>query len=175
MFYSFGVGRVVLERYYRELLNFCTRRVRDRDKAADLAQESYARVLAMQQAGQVILEPAALLKTVAVRAEIDMHRRAVNRQHDDIDALDEAQQFAGPQHLQPEEAYASSQAMQAYLDTIDALPERCREAFRMYLFDDLANKEIAARLGVTVGMVDQYIRRGKLACAARRKALGHDD
>ncbi|VFR42438.1 FIG006045: Sigma factor, ECF subfamily [plant metagenome] len=132
-------------------------------------------MLAMQQAGQAILEPVALLKTVAMRAEIDMHRRAAIRQHDDIDALDESHQIAGPRHLQPEEAYAASQAMQAYLDTIDALPERCREAFRMHLFDDLTNQEIAERLGVTVGMVNQYIRRGKLACAARRKALGHDD
>ena len=98
----------MIARYYKDLLNFCRRRVRDRDKAADLAQESYARVLAMQQAGQVILEPAALLKTVAMRAEIDMHRRAAYRQHDDIDTLDESHQFAGPRHLQPEEAYASS-------------------------------------------------------------------
>lgn len=164
----------MIARYYKDLLNFCTRRVRDRDKAADLAQESYARVLAMQQTGKVIVEPAALLKTVAVRAEIDMHRRSIHRQHEDIDTLDESQRLSGPQHLQPEEAYASTQAIQAYLDTIDSLPPRCREVFRMYLFDDLPNKEIAARLGITVGMVDQYIRRGKLACIARRKVLDHE-
>ncbi len=51
----------MLTRYYRDLLNFCMRKVRDRDTAADLAQESYARVLSMQQKGQVILEPGALL------------------------------------------------------------------------------------------------------------------
>lgn len=164
----------MIARHYKDLLNFCLRRVRDRDKAADLAQESYARVLAMQESGQVILEPAALLKTVAVRAEIDMHRRAVLRQHEDIDALNESQHLAGPRHLQPEEACATAQVMHAYLETIESLPPRCREAFSMYLFDDLPNKEIAARLGVTVGMVDQYIRRGKLACLARRKALGDE-
>ncbi|MFT3719291.1 RNA polymerase sigma factor [Pseudorhodoferax sp.] len=161
----------MLERYYRELLNFCMRKVRDRDTAADLAQESYARVLSMQQAGQAIREPAALLKQVAVHTKIDMDRRAAVREHDDIDALGEAEHPAAPQHLQPEEAYASSQTVQAYLDTIEALPPRCREAFAMYLFDELPNKEIAERMGVSLSLVDRYIKRGKLACMARREAL----
>lgn len=161
----------MLTRYYRDLLNFCLRNARDRETAADLAQESYARVLSMQRAGQVIAEPGALLRQVALRAKIDLDRRAAIRQHDDIDALDESLQPASPAHLQPDAAYASSQAVEAYLDTIEALPPRCREAFCMYLFDELPNQEIAERMGVSISMVNQYISRGKLACAARRKAL----
>ena len=87
-----GLDWTVLTRYYRDLLNFCLRKVRDRDVAADLAQESYARVLSMQQSGQVILEPGALLRQVALRAKIDLDRRAALRQHDDIDGLDDADQ-----------------------------------------------------------------------------------
>lgn len=45
----------MLERFYRELLNFLHRQVDDRDTAADLAQESYARVLAAEHAGQPLL------------------------------------------------------------------------------------------------------------------------
>ncbi|MFT3803656.1 MAG: sigma factor [Burkholderiaceae bacterium] len=41
----------MLERYYRELLGFLSRVVKDRDTAADLTQESYARVLAARQGG----------------------------------------------------------------------------------------------------------------------------
>lgn len=151
------------------------RKVRDRDIAADLAQESYARVLSMQQAGQAIREPEALLRQVALNTKIDWDRRASVRQHDDIHDLGEADQPHGPLYLQPEEAYASSQTVQAYLDTIEALPPRCREAFRMYLLDELSNKEIAAHMGVSPGMVDQYIKRGKLACLARREALDNDN
>lgn len=165
----------VLERYYRELLNFCLRKVRDRDTAADLAQESYARVLGMQRAGKVIEQPAALLKQVALNAKIDLDRRTQLRQHEDIDALDEALQPASPQCLQPEAVYASSQTVQAYLATIDALPPRCREAFCMYLFDELSNQQIAEHMGVSVSMVNQYISRGKIACAARKKELDLGD
>lgn len=165
----------MLARYYRDLLNFCIRKVRDRDIADDLAQESYARVLSMQQAGQTIREPGALLRQVALNTKIDWDRRASIRQHDDIHDLVEADQPHGPRNLQPEEAYASSQIVQAYLDTIDALPPRCREAFCLYLFEDLLNQEIADRMGVSVGMVDRYIKRGKLACMARREALENEE
>ena len=170
-----GFDWTVLTRHYRDLLNFCLRKTRNRDTAADLAQESYARVLSMQQSGQAILEPGALLRQVALRAKIDLDRRAEVRQHEDLDALDESHQPAGARHLQPEEAYASSQAIQAYLKIIEELPPRCREAFCMYIFDELPNKEIAARMGVSLSMVNQYISRGKLACAACREALDHDD
>ena len=100
-----------------------------------------------------------------------MDRRASIRQHEDVHALDEADQPAGPRHLQPEEAYASSRALHACLDAIEALPPRCREAFCMYLFDELPNKEIAARMGVSPSMVDKYIKRGKLACMSCRETL----
>lgn len=161
----------MFERYYRELLNFCLRKVRDRDTAADLAQESFARVLAMQQSGQAIVEPAALLRRIATHAKIDMDRRAAVREADDIDALAEASQPVGPRHLQPEEAYASSQAVEAYLQAIESLSPRCREAFVLHVFDGIPKPEIAERMGVSLSMVKQYITRGKAACAARRAAL----
>jgi len=66
----------VFERYYRELLNFLSRSVHDRDTAADLAQESYARVLAAQQTGQAVQHPRALLYRTARNLVIDQHRRS---------------------------------------------------------------------------------------------------
>lgn len=161
----------MLIHHYRDLLHFCLRKAHDRETAADLAQESFARVLAMQQAGQVILDPRALLRQVALRAKIDIDRRAEVRQHEDIDGLEEDLQPTAARHLQPDEAFASSQSIQAYLEAIEGLPPRCREAFCLYVFDELPNKEIAERMGVSLGMVNQYISRGKLACAARRDTL----
>ena len=161
----------MITRYYRELLTFCLRKVKDHEAAADLAQESYLRVLSMQQDGQVILNPRALLKRVATNAKIDLDRRAEIRQHEDIDALDEASLPALPQHLQPEEICAALQVEEAYLKAIEALPDRCREAFCLYVFDELPNKQIAEKMGISLSMVNQHISRGKLACAACREAL----
>ncbi|MGF1644642.1 MAG: sigma factor [Thiotrichales bacterium] len=51
----------MLERHYRELFNFLTRWTNDREAAADLVQESFARVLAVQYSGQTIADARALL------------------------------------------------------------------------------------------------------------------
>lgn len=164
-------GWTVLTRYYRDLLNFCLRKTRDRDTAADLAQESFVRVFAMQQAGQAIQHPAALLQRVATHAKVDMDRRAAVREAEDIDGLDEDLRPTAPSHLQPEAVYASTEAVRAYLQAIESLPPRCREAFSLYVFDDMSKQDIADRMGVSLSMVKQYVTRGKAVCADRRRVL----
>jgi RNA polymerase sigma-70 factor (ECF subfamily) len=166
---------VVLERYYRELLNFLHRQVNDRHTAADLAQESYARVLAVQRDGREILDVRALLYRTARNLLVDQHRRAQVRQHDDIDTLAEAHQPAAPGHLRPDEALASGQVVRAYVQAIEQLPPRCREAFVMSVFDGLGQAEIARRMGISVSMVEKHIVRGMLACRACGQRLQNGD
>lgn len=156
----------VFERYYRELLNVCARLVKDRDAAADVVQESYARVLALQQSGQAIPQPRALLHQTARRVIIDQHRRLEVRRHEDIDDLNEAEQPASPHHLQPESVYAHEQTTRAIVAAIEALPPRCREAFVLNRFDGLSHQQVAERMGISKNMVAQHITRAMLACKA---------
>lgn len=156
----------MLERYYRELLNFLHRQVNDRDTAADLAQESYARVLAVQHSGRDILDGRALLYRTARNLLVDQHRRAVVRRHDDLDAMPEAERPAAPQYLQPEDALVSQQMLRAYVGAIECLPPRCREAFVLHVFDELTHAQIARRMGISVSMVEKHVVRGMLACKA---------
>ena len=153
----------MLERYYRELLNFCARMVRDPHAAADVVQESYARVLAVRNSGQAMPEPRALLYQTARRLIIDRHRRQAVRQHDDIDELDEN---AAPAHLEPESVYAHEQHARAIVAAIEALPPRCREAFVLNRFEGLSHQEVAERMGISKNMVAQHIIRAMLACKA---------
>lgn len=150
--------------YYKELLNFCLRTIRDRDAAADVVQETYARFLTMQQSDTAIREPRALLYQTARNIMVDLYRRGVVRQHDDIDGLAEAEQPAAPAMHGPDAVAASAQAVQAYLAAIEALPPRCREAFILHVFEDLPYAEIAARMGTSVSMIEKHIARGRLAC-----------
>jgi len=159
----------MLERFHPELLNFLTREVRDRDAAADLAQESYVRVLGAQASGQAVLNVRALLFHIARNLIIDRHRRAVHRQHDNLDDLHETEHPLAPAHLQPEEALASMQAVRAYVRTIEALPPRSREAFVLHIFDGWSQAQIAAHMGVSVSMVEKHVVRGMLACRQCRR------
>lgn len=162
----------MLERFYRELLNFLHRQVNDRDTAADLAQESYARVLAVQHAGRPVLDVRALLYSTARNLVTDQYRRAEVRRHESLDAIDEPDQPLAPRHLQPDEALGSRQAIAAYADAIDNLPPRCREAFVLHLIDGLPQAEVAQRMGISVSMVEKHVVRGMLACRQCEHDLG---
>lgn len=161
----------MLECYHRELLNFLTGLVRDTDAAADLTQESFARVLSAQAAGLAVIDPRALLFRTARNLVIDRHRRQRLRQHDDVDTLPEDQHPSAPAHLQPDEALGSAQAVRAYMDTIEALPPRCKEAFMLYVFEGLSQAEIAQRMGISVSMVEKHVVRGMVACKQCRSRL----
>lgn len=165
----------MLERYYQELLNFCSRTVRNRNAAADVVQESYARVLAVQHSGQAVPEPRALLYRTARNLQIDQHRRSEVRGealHPDAEAsAAELDNLAAPQACEPDVAASSAQGVNALLATIDALPLRCREAFILHKFDGLPHAEVAEQMGISRKMVEQHIKLAMDACRRCKDAL----
>ena len=165
----------MLAHFYRELLRFLQGTVRDRDTAADLAQESYARVLAVQQSGEAINEPRALLYRTARNLVIDQYRRsevrgtyAAAEGDSSVDAVDLT---AGPEALEPEVAAMSSQTVDALLTAIGELPLRCREAFILHKFDGLSQAEVARQMGISVTMVERHIKLGMQACRACQEQM----
>jgi len=161
----------LVARYYRELLNFCLRTIRDRDAAADAVQESYARFLAIEQSDVAIPEPRALLYQTARNVMVDQYRRGRVRSHENIDALAATESPTVPDAQAPDAMAASSQAVDAYLATIEALPPRCREAFILHVFEEMPYAQIAARMGTSVSMIEKHIARGRLACRQCERQL----
>lgn len=155
----------MLDRYYRELLNYFTRQVKDRDGAADIVQEAYARVLGVQQAGQPIHEPRALLYRTARNVLIDQQRHNALRETEDPQTLDA---MPAPAAQQPEEAYAAQQRVGRLVAAIEALPPRCREAFVLHKLDGLSHAEVAARMGISRNMVERHVMLAVLACRKGR-------
>lgn len=165
----------MLAHYYRELLRFLQGTVRDRDTAADLAQEIYARVLAVQQSGEAITEPRALLYRTARNLVIDQYRRsevrgtyAAAEGDSSVDAVDLT---AGPEALEPEVAAMSSQTVDALLTAIGELPLRCRKAFILHKFDGLSQADVARQMGISVTMVERHIKLGMQACRACQEQM----
>jgi RNA polymerase sigma factor (sigma-70 family) len=156
----------VFERYYRELLNFLSRKVPDRATAADLAQESYARVYEAQRAGSVVRDPRALLYRVARNLVTDHHRRSSVRAGpaEAEEGLGEPDDCMGPASFEPDAALASSQGLAAMIAAIEGLPPRCREAFVLYKFDGLSYAEVAERMGISVRTVEMQLRIAMAAC-----------
>ncbi len=181
LFPSLRTGRFVFERYYRELLSFLSRKVVDRSVAADLTQESYARVYAAKASGSAISDPRALLYQTARNLVIDHHRHGDVRASVEVPSEPTEAQDAhgqqdergphgarGPRHWEPETAMSSQQTVLALVNIIDNLPPRCREAFMLNRFDGMTYPEVAARMGISVKAVEQHIKHALNACERGR-------
>lgn len=155
----------MFERYYRELLSFLSRKVSDRAVAADLAQESYARVYAAQASGAPIGDPRALLYQTARNLVIDHQRHGEVRASVELPASPgEPDDAPGSRNWEPETAVSSQQGVQALVAVIDNLPPRCRQAFMLNRFEGLTYTQVAAHMGISVKAVEQHIKHALDAC-----------
>jgi RNA polymerase sigma-70 factor (ECF subfamily) len=155
-------------RFYGELLRYFTREVKDAHEAQDLVQEAHGRVLARVAAGEKIEDLRGLLYETARNLLIDRHRQMLVRRHVSDAVLAD---MRGPACHEPETRYAGRQRVRLLEQTIESLPLRCRQAFVLHKLDGLPQAEVAARMGVSINMVERHIM---LAVATCRKALGED-
>lgn len=158
----------MIERFHGELLNFLTRRVGNRDLAADLTQESFARVYSAAGA-RPVSEPRALLYTTARNLLTDHHRRSTVRGTAGAAAFDPdaaaQDEHAGPDTHQPEVILDSRQRLQRLEQTLATLPPRAREAFVLAKIDGLSRAEVAQAMGVSVKTVESHLEVAMRACA----------
>ncbi|MGE8655135.1 MAG: sigma-70 family RNA polymerase sigma factor [Achromobacter sp.] len=156
-----------LGRLYRDhhgwLRGWLLRRLNVPAEAADLAQDTFLRLLAspasMAQL-QGVRQPRSFLATVAQRTLVDHIRRQV---------LERA--WLETLAQQPEASAISPETQAILLETlreIDAmlhgLGDKVRRAFLMSQLEGASYAEIAARLGVTVSSVKKYMARATEHC-----------
>jgi RNA polymerase sigma factor (sigma-70 family) len=166
----------LFERYYQELLSFISGRLGDRERARDVVQETYARVLGMQMAtpdsplcGPAVLHPRALLYRTAKNLVIDDQRRAVTRPASSATDLD-ADETMAPESDRPDARLDARQSAQLLIDAIQGLTPRCQEAFVLFKIEGLPQSEIAERMGISRNMVEKHVIAGMLACRRSQQA-----
>lgn len=144
------------ERFYRDnhqwLQHWLRRKVHCPDNAADLAQDTFARILVMRSQ-RALEETRALLVTVAKGLVVDQYRRhALERAYLDVLA-------SLPEHRQPsEEARLILRETLIEVDRLlDGLCVNARRAFLLSQVDNLSYAEIATELGVSVSAVQKYM------------------
>ncbi|MEN9656844.1 MAG: hypothetical protein RL571_309 [Pseudomonadota bacterium] len=149
----------VFERYYHDLHHFISRSIGCRDKAQDVVQEAYARVLA-SSGDHKDSALGALLYTTAKNIVIDQYRQNKSRQYDNYEQLE----LAASRADEPEHRAAGRQSMNRLLALIDNLPPRCKEAFVLYKFEGLSHAEIAKQMGISINMVEKHIINALVIC-----------
>lgn len=145
---------------YAELRTFLTRRLRNADDAADLAQSSFERVYAHALAGPVSA-PRALLFHTARNLCIDhaRHHAVARNWLDERSALDVDDMAPSTEHV-----VSQRQLAERVANCLEQLPARRREVFLLSRAYGYTRAEIAGRLGITEAAVAKHLVRATIDC-----------
>lgn len=142
------------------LHNWLSRRVGCRELAADLAHDTFLRLLVKPRPLDNIDSARGYLRTVADRLCIDMWRRkAVEQAWLEVLA-------ARPEEvdISPEDHAIIVETFCELDDMLRRLPEKVARAFLLSQLDGLTYKQIAARMGVSERTIKTYMARAMLEC-----------
>ena len=139
------------------LMRFLRRNWRDRDEVPDLRQEIYARVYeaALRQPPE---SPKSFLFATARNLLADRVRR---QRIVSITAVGDLEQLnVLKDELEPDRWFGGREALARLARALDRLPERCREVVWLRRIEDLPQKEISRRLGISEKTVEKHIAKG---------------
>jgi len=147
------------------LFAWLRRRLGCSHNAADVAQDTFLRIIASRDAllgGAALSEPRAYLVTVSRNLLIDRARRqSIERAY-----LTELAQIAGqlPGYPSPEETLAALQALEQISAALERVAPKAREAFLLHYLEGRTQVAVAQRLGVSTRMVQKYLIQCLLQC-----------
>lgn len=139
------------------LMRFLHRNWRDHDEVSDLRQEVYARVYeaALRRTPD---SPKSFLFTTARNLLTDRVRR---QRIVSITAVGDLEQLnVLEDELEPSRWLGGREALARLARALDRLPDRCREVVWLRRVEDLPQKEIARRLGISEKTVEKHIAKG---------------
>ncbi|KAF0867250.1 RNA polymerase sigma factor [Pseudomonas sp. LD120] len=143
----------------RWLLGWLRRNVACAQRAEDLSQDTFVRLLG-RDGLKAPREPRAFLLAIAKGLLFDHFRRAALEQA----YLNELMLIPESEHPSPEEQQMILEDLKAIDRLLGKLSSKARMAFLYNRLDGLSHAEIAARLGVSVPRVRQYLAQGIRQC-----------
>ncbi|MCF5724398.1 sigma-70 family RNA polymerase sigma factor [Pseudomonas syringae] len=138
--------------HYEELIRTWTRRLRNRQRAEDLAHDTFLRVL--EAKSEQIEQPRAYLHQTARNIAIDAYRREDRREAIEREVADLTPPSGDPEHLMH-----AIQLADSIEQALAELPLNCRRIFIWQKIEGLTQQEIADRLGLSKNMVEKYMIR----------------
>jgi len=146
--------------HHRWLFAWLRSRLGCQEQAADLAHDTFVRILNTGAGAIRLREPRAYLATIARGLVVDLwRRRDLERAY--LEALALMPEAEAPS---AEHQLLVLEALQRVDAALQGLPPAVREVFLLSQVDGLSYPEIAERTGVAVITVKRYMQRAFLAC-----------
>jgi RNA polymerase sigma factor (sigma-70 family) len=150
---------VLYNDHHHWLTGWLRRKLGCPESAADLAQDTFIRVLSAREA-PTLNEPRAFLTTVAKRVLFNFYRRQdLERAY--LDALAQLPQQVTPSE---EDRAIILQTLVELDQLLDGLPVQVKRAFLLAQLDGLTYAQIGARLGISIATVKRHLHKAALRC-----------
>ena len=153
--------------HHRWLQSWLRRKLGDAHQAADLAQDTFERVIVARQA-HALQEPRAYLTTLAQRVLYNFWRRRELEQAW-LDALASMPEECAPS---PEDYLLVREAIEAIDAWLEGMPPKVRQAFLLRRIDGLKYAEIAAAMAVSEASVERYMKQALVHLCSAPSAPG---
>jgi len=137
--------------------------------AEDIAQDTCLRALQLAEPHKV-RDPVRYLLRIARNLFVD-RQRGRQRKAAIFRPLGDAEPKTGDS-VDPERILAGRQELELVLAAIEALPPRCREAFKLHRFEGLSYTAIARRMGIGTSMVEKHIAEAMLKIVRTMRQTG---
>ncbi|TMO27064.1 MULTISPECIES: RNA polymerase sigma factor [unclassified Pseudoalteromonas] len=149
-----------MERYYAEVLNYISRSVGCKEKAQNIVQEAYLRILNHKKnnPNHDSTQQRALFFTTAKNIVIDQYRK--KRKVTEEAELD----LIAPADFEPESKLAAQQQLKQLYQCIEQLPQKTKQAFVLYKFKNLSQHQIASQMNISVSMVEKHLATAMMLC-----------
>ncbi|AVO47225.1 RNA polymerase sigma factor [Phreatobacter cathodiphilus] len=138
--------RQLFMRHAREIHRYLRRRGHSHDAAADLTQDTFVRVMAID-AGEDYANPRAYLHMIARNLSVDLLRR--ERTVPFITGCDEHMQAVADPAPTPETVVYDRQRLAIVEAAIAELPEKTRRAFELHRLAEMTIAEVGREVGLS--------------------------
>jgi len=145
------------------LFGWLRRKLGCAQNAADLAQDTFTRILNARESVATLREPRAFLSTTARRLIIDqVRRKQIENAYLQELALT-AEALEGFQS--PEQILTTLEALEQIAFILEGMQDKARQAFVLYYLDGLTQSEIAPQLELSDRTVRKYLIQALLHCS----------
>lgn len=157
---------------FSDLVRYLYRKVWDAERAQDLAQEAFARVLDRERRGgaaEEVENPRALVFTVAANLARDEARTVIRRKKH-LALLKSDTEAGAPEEPDPVDQMQRDAERQAAQDALRKLSDRDREV--LLLWDaGMSYEEIAAQTGLAQGAIGTTLSRARRRLVAAYETM----
>ena len=164
----------ILEAYLENemaLKRFLRRFIKSREGIDDLAQEAFLRAFAAESE-RLIASPKAFLFKVAKNLALNELARQSSVTIEPIGDFEGQEVLEDSSQAAVDDAVDGRERIRVLARAIAALPPQCAKVFILRKMQGLSQKEIAARLDISVRTVENHVALGLVRCKAYMRAHG---